>query len=154
MQQGDLFKHQGEAIAHGCNCVGVMGAGVAGIVARKHPALKSDYRRLCKNGEFKPGGLFAYSVANNNSEENKRDNPEYKIVFNLATQYQPGANANIGYIEQALIGMKEYAEMNNINSIGIPMIGAGIGGLDWADVEVVCRKTFDTSEVELIVYYL
>lgn len=121
--KGDLFTSGERVIAHGCNCVGVMGKGVAKIVATKFPLVKKKYKTAVNAGVFNLG--YAQFVLD---EENDI------CVYNLATQKQPGANASKWGVFLAFANMFEHAAANNITRIAIPKIGTGIGGMQWDDV--------------------
>ena len=47
---GDLFAnvHDVQAFAHGCNCQGSMGAGIAVTFRTRYPEMYEQYRALCK----------------------------------------------------------------------------------------------------------
>ena len=47
---GDLFDnaHDAQAFAHGCNCQGSMGAGIAKTFRARYPDMYEEYRRRCK----------------------------------------------------------------------------------------------------------
>ena len=45
---GDLLSVEEGIIAHQCNMYGVMGAGVARLLANKYEDLESSYREYCK----------------------------------------------------------------------------------------------------------
>lgn len=47
---GDLFadEHCVQAFAHGCNCQGSMGAGIAKTFRARYPEMYEEYRRRCK----------------------------------------------------------------------------------------------------------
>src|SRR4051812_17967724 len=47
---GDLFNnaYHAQAFAHGCNCQGSMGAGVAKTIRARYPEMYEEYRRRCK----------------------------------------------------------------------------------------------------------
>ena len=62
---GDLFAYPGlEAIAHGCNCMGVMGHGIAVEFKKRYPEMFRQYSALCNRKAFHLGNVFRY-VANN-----------------------------------------------------------------------------------------
>jgi len=46
---GDLFANASsvQAFAHGCNCAGAMGAGIAVGFRTRYPAMYEEYRRRC-----------------------------------------------------------------------------------------------------------
>ncbi|MFL5340174.1 MAG: macro domain-containing protein [Gemmataceae bacterium] len=63
---GDLSKNRfkAQALAHGCNCAGSMGAGIAVGFRERYPAMFEEYCRLCKAAprQFNPGDVFYGSV--------------------------------------------------------------------------------------------
>ena len=43
---GDLLGSDEKFVAHGCNTQGVMGAGIAGLIAQRYPEVERSYRNL------------------------------------------------------------------------------------------------------------
>jgi O-acetyl-ADP-ribose deacetylase (regulator of RNase III) len=76
--RGGLFANRfgAEALAHGCNCQGSMGAGIARGFRDRYPEMFEEYRRRCKAKprKFNLGGAFLWK-----SEGKPR-------VFNVGTQ--------------------------------------------------------------------
>lgn len=141
--QGDLFETDSPVIAHGCNCRGVMGAGVAKIVAQKYPDVRRIYKNLCSEDKFQLGYCqLIYSQFGS------------KIIANLGTQYYPGADARLNAIEMALENLGIQLKAFDINEVALPMIGCGIGGLKWEDVSVIVKKFAETHKIKTTVYYL
>lgn len=119
---GDLFTADVPAIAHGCNAKGKMGSGIAVEFRRRWPEMYNEYADLCAQGDLIGGHVFIWKAE--------------PIVFNLVTQTNPGPNASLDYIRIATEVMVIDAwERFGITSIGLPRIGAGIGGLAWDEVE-------------------
>jgi hypothetical protein len=56
---GDLFADPSlDGLAHGCNCVGAMGAGIAMEFRRRYPEMYLQYKKHCDSGDFVPGTVF------------------------------------------------------------------------------------------------
>lgn len=134
IRYGDLFNQPDvEAIAHGVNCMGNMSGGIAVLFSRKYPDMYREYVQQCEDSTLSPGEAFLW--------ENSSDSqPRY--VFNLASQYLPGADARIEWLRASLESMVKQAEDSGISTIALPMIGAGIGGLQEEDV----LKEFFTAD--------
>lgn len=129
IEQGNIFNLQNiQNYAHGCNCAGVMGKGIALQFKERFPKMFITYQQLCKEGLFSLGDIFTYNYDNG-------------TVFNLGTQTSWKTKADINAIESSLIKMLSYAQQNNILKIALPKIGAGLGGLNWDDVKFVIEKT-------------
>jgi len=141
--KGDIFKlwdqKEVQGIAHGVNSKGAMGAGVAREVRRRWPGLYLQYLELCHGPDAFPD-CFPWN------------DPETDMwVYNLHTQIHPGPNATLDLIRKAVSAMDQHARQLNLNSIAMPWIGSGIGGLDWADVLMLLDQELDVSPVT---YYL
>lgn len=137
---GDLFAAPDlRGLAHGCNCVGSMSGGIAVEFRRRWPAMYEAYREECRQGRFRLGDVFVW-------------HDEEITIFNLATQQLPGADARLPAVETALRRMVALAGEGNISPIGLPRIGAGIGGLAWEDVRAVIERIAAQSPVHLVVF--
>lgn len=125
---GDIFEIDGvTSYAHGCNCVGAMGKGIALQFRNKFPEMYRQYKLKCKNNEFNPGDVYDYDYGNGH-------------IYNLATEKSWRTGARIQYIEDALTKMFQLAEIDNVKSIAMPTIGAGLGGLNWDIVKEAITK--------------
>lgn len=143
IEYGDIFSiDEVTSYAHGCNCQGKMGRGIAVQMRKKFPKMYEIYHQLCIEEEFRPGDIFVHNYGNG-------------YVFNLATQEHwniPGKLAKLEHIDSSMRKMMEYALENNIKSIALPKIGAGLGGLNWDDVkEVIERISGEYQSVDLYV---
>ncbi len=141
---GDLFVNRmnAESLAHGCNCAGSMGAGVAVGFRERYPAMFEEFRRRCKAKppEFTLGDVFLWR------EDGKPD------VFNLSTQPRPGRGATYPVVEVALKALRAAADEAGIRSIAMPRIAAGYGGLSWKKVKAQIEAAFADWPGMLYVY--
>ncbi|HJZ56261.1 MAG TPA: macro domain-containing protein [Gemmataceae bacterium] len=152
---GDLFKNRvkAEALGHGCNCAGSMGAGIAVGFKERYPAMFEEYRRRCKAKppEFTLGTTFLWREQASSAEWNER--PDGKpAVFNLGTQPRPGRGATYPAVESALRAVRELADAEGIRSIALPRIAAGYGGLSWKRVKALIEAVFADWAGTLYVY--
>lgn len=123
----DLFDAgEFDTIIHGCNCQHDMGGGIAYQIAQRYPiAEEVDARQeLPRLGQI---GIVRL--------------PGKKAIINAYTQIQPGADARLIGITKVFRRLEHYCWFyEDAGRIGIPMIGAGIGGLEWSDVETVLSR--------------
>lgn len=136
---GDVFASGLPAVAHGCNCAGSMEGGIAAQFARRYPAMEAEYRQRCAAGRFQLGDVMVWQEGET-------------TIFNLATQRRPGPDANLSAVQTALHRAIEIAEEQGIPAIGLPRIGAGIGGLPWPDVREVIAGCGSATAVRLVVF--
>lgn len=142
---GDLFAnlYHAQALAHGCNCQGVMGSGVAVGFRTRYPAMYEEYRRRCKAKprQFNPGDVFLWKA---------EDQP---WVFNLATQENTWwSKATYATVEHTLAAMQQVAAAEAVTTIAILRIGAGLGGLSWPKVRAIIEQIFANWPGTLYVY--
>ncbi len=127
-RKGDLFITDAPAIGHGVNTQGVMGAGIAKQFRDRFPNNYKVYRKLCLDGSLFGGGIFIYF-------ENGKE------VVNIASQERTGANADYGFLFAGCYSAA-VALTGGIETLAIPKIGCGIGGIEWDKVEK-CLKTIE-----------
>jgi len=137
-KKGDLLEATENIIAHGCNCSGGFGSGVAGQIAKKWPVAKDYYLASHVDG-YGLGSVQMVPIGTN------------KWVANCRTQkaYLPRGICHADYsaIESAMMSLREYAETFNNSSIAIPKIGAGLAGGDWAIIERIINYIFDNYDI-------
>jgi O-acetyl-ADP-ribose deacetylase (regulator of RNase III) len=138
--KGDLFAASGlDALAHGCNCAGAMGKGIAVEFRRRFPEMYTEYKARCARGQFGLGDVFAWTEGR-------------LTVFNLGTQKTWRTKADPTAVKTAIASMVRLAEQANIRRVGLPRIGAGLGGLAWDDVRSELVALGDSTSVELVVF--
>lgn len=142
---GDLFAnaHGVQAFAHGCNCQGSMGAGIATGFRDRYPEMYARYREMCKATprQFNLGDAWLWKAEGR------------PWVFNLGTQEGVWrARASYEAIEQALARMREQADAEGVSSIAVPRIGVGYGGLSWKKVRAIFERVFADWPGRLVVY--
>lgn len=136
--KGDLFdpSWQFDAIAHGVNCKGAMGAGIAKAFRENYPHMYTRYKTMCDQGFLLPGQVMPWT--------------EGVVVYNIASQFHPGPDAKVEYLEAGLQWVRFHMEYHGMTHLGLPWIGAGIGGLDYHnDVEPVVQFVFGKSDVDV-----
>jgi O-acetyl-ADP-ribose deacetylase (regulator of RNase III) len=126
-------------LGHGCNCAGAMGKGIAVEFRRRWPGMFEEYKRRCEDGSFSLGEVFMWEA------------PE-RVVFNLGTQETWRTRAELWAIEAAVTKMLALAEEADIDSVGLPRLGAGLGGLSWPQVAAVIEPVAAQSPVSVVVY--
>ena len=145
--QGDLLTADVPVIAHGVNCKGLMGAGIAKPVRELYgEEMFREYRFRCRHGSLRPGGFHFWIPRGGN----------LPILLNVASQNHPGPDARLEWLVSGLTGGIKFAQLalNDELVIGVPHIGCGIGGLEWDDVEPELERIADDLKVTIRVYTL
>lgn len=142
--EGDLLATNGlSALAHGCNCQGAMGSGIAIGFKERFPEMFETYLRMCTTGSFAPGSCYMYF-----------DTSTKDIVFNLATQnrFTGPERAKLEWIRESMTDMLRIAKEKKLSTIGLPRVGAGLGGLVWENVKALMEELADTTTTILVVF--
>lgn len=158
--QGDLFDPDlnFDALAQGVNTYGVMGAGIAVPFREKWPDMYEDYKAFCTKYGGTLSGLIhiweepmkAPKVAEDADGIEIYEIEFGKTIYNLFSQTAPGKDGNYEYLMKAAILMRQDAESNAFDRVGLPWIGCGIAGLLRHNVEHIFKTVFEDSDVEFI----
>jgi O-acetyl-ADP-ribose deacetylase (regulator of RNase III) len=128
---GSIFESGATAIVNPVNCVGVMGGGLALAFAKRYPDMELDYVEYCNRGLLRPGMVHSYF-------SNLEDIP---IVLNLPTKDDWRDPSTYQYVHDGLIALAVYLNCFNIDSVAVPALGCGLGGLTWEKVEFLINET-------------
>jgi O-acetyl-ADP-ribose deacetylase (regulator of RNase III) len=140
-RQGNVLEADLDVIGHGANCQICMGAGIARQIKNKFPEVYEADKR-CSLDKGLPR-LGTYSKARSGKY----------LFYNLYTQENPHPPVSYAAISSSLDSMKKDLMSWNIwPRVGLPLIGAGLGGGDWLLIERIINEIFFNREV--FVYYL
>jgi len=140
--KGDISTSPDPVIAHGCNCKGGFGSGVAGVVARKWPKARVEYKKVVR-----PTSLGNIQVVNCGS----------KVIVNMFTQLtygRTGKHVDYEAVDDCMVKLRTYAELNLHDAVSIPRIGAGLGGGNWREIERIIREAWNGCDIALNIYSL
>lgn len=150
-KKGDLFADKHPAIAHGVNCQGVMGSGVAKEIKQRFPWAYDDYCQFCKSNSPKELlGLSRKSTAIELGYDT--------IIYHCFTQLTYGKEQFKRYVSYDAIDKSMYSLryrlilQKTIPYVAMPKIGAGLGGGDWNIIESIINTNL--ADVDVVVYEL
>jgi O-acetyl-ADP-ribose deacetylase (regulator of RNase III) len=122
---GSIFESGATAIVNPVNCVGVMGGGLAKAFAERYPLMLMDYEEYCDRQLLRPGMIHSYY-------SNLEEDP---IILNLPTKDDWRNPSTIEYVRTGLTALATYLNRFDIDSVAVPALGCGLGGLKWSDVD-------------------
>ena len=142
--KGNLLEAEAEALVNTVNCIGVMGKGIALQFKQAFPENFKAYYKACKNSEVKPGRVFTFPTG-------KMINPKYIINFPSKRHWK--GKAKIQDIEAGLRNLVEVIRKLEIESIAIPPLGCGNGGLEWSRVRPLIESALNQApNVKVLLY--
>src|ERR1035438_1894294 len=122
---GNLLEADADAFVITVNTKGVMGKGVALQFKRAFPANYKAYRAACAVGEVKLGRMFVFDTG-------RLERPRY--IINFPTKDHWRSRSRLGDIEAGLQDLRRVLTELAIESVALPPLGCGLGGLDWTKV--------------------
>ncbi len=141
---GDILADDAEAIVNTVNCVGVMGRGIALQFKKAYPDNFKVYEEACKNKEVVPGRMFIFDTK-------RLTTPRY--VINFPTKRHWRAKSRMEDVEAGLLDLAKEIQARKIQSIAIPPLGSGLGGLNWNEVRKRIIQTLEgLDDVRVIIY--
>jgi O-acetyl-ADP-ribose deacetylase (regulator of RNase III) len=126
----DLTSFHYGLIAHGVNCMGKMGRGVASAIKKQWPEVYSRYISITPNKKLLGTVQFV------------EIRPSTLTIANCFTQVFYGIGgrfADLKAIDSCLQELFKYSYYGHV-PLYIPKIGCGLGGLKWDEVLPILEK--------------
>jgi len=142
--RGNILDAKVQALINTVNTVGVMGRGVALQFKLAFPENYEAYLRACKKGEVQIGRMFVFDLR-------RLHNPRY--IINFPTKKHWRQKSSLAFIDEGLAALVNTVCELKLESIALPPLGAGLGGLRWSDVLPRIKRAFaDFLDVEVLVF--
>lgn len=147
-----IIEQDVNVIVNASNGIGVMGAGVAGAIARAGgEQVTEDFRIYCKTYNPKAGTVFM----------TRAGNLRHGRVYHAVTMEYPGTSyrdneeEGLEIVKRCIDGVLSLFNRSTARSIAVPALGTGIGGLSLYKVAEIMVKSaiehgLDQSECKLI----
>jgi O-acetyl-ADP-ribose deacetylase (regulator of RNase III) len=122
---GNIFTSNAHALVDAVNCLGFKGAGLALQFKQNFPKSFEHYRDHCRDGAMEPGKVLI-------SEEEGG-----LLIIHFPTKIDYRNPSELGWIAAGLEDLIHQVNTRQIESIAIPQLGCGLGGLNWIDVRAL-----------------
>lgn len=137
---GNMFDCPVSARVNTVNCVGVMGAGIALAFKTRYPEMFYEYQKACRAKQVVPGQLHVWHSSHG------------ECVINLPTKRHWKESSRYEDIEAGLIALRDYLVKNDVQSLALPALGCGHGGLIWSRVSQMIQKHLGGLTTEIYVF--
>lgn len=151
-----------DVIAHGCNCLSTMGAGLAPQMAKAFGCDRfemelrgADINKL-GNIDYQTFVIGETAIWSLEDAKNNQNVPQL-IVVNAYTQYKYGRNHRDGVArpidyEALTLCLRKMNVLFAGKRIGLPQIGAGLAGGDWDLIQEIIKHELADCEVTVVIY--
>ena len=130
--QGNLLTADVDALVNAVNTVGVMGKGLALHFKRAFPDNFREYQAACKQGQVVIGRMHVTQ---------RTTSPRF--IINFPTKQHWRHPSKLDYIRDGLVDLAVQIRTLGIQSIAVPSLGCGLGGLAWDEVKPLIHAAFD-----------
>lgn len=145
--QGDILLSGARTIVHGVAPNDPFSQGLALALREKAPALYKDFRHYCQTHHPSPGSLWTWVGADG------------VRIISLFTQQpveghhggKPG-RASVSNVSHALKALRQLAESENLQSIALPRLATGVGGLPWEEVRPLIAQHLEGLNIPVYLY--
>ena len=138
----NIFDSDCDAIINTINCVGNMGGGLAAQFRLRYPVMNEAYQGACAHGQVRTGKMWTWF-----------DRNEGRWLINFPTKDDWRHPSEISYIIEGLQDLRQVLYDLRLESVAIPPLGCGLGGLKWAEVEPLIREALaDLDGVRVDIY--
>jgi O-acetyl-ADP-ribose deacetylase (regulator of RNase III) len=143
-----IFDSEADALVNPVNTKGTMGKGLALEFEKRFPECTNPYKSACSEGKLVTGTLLVVQlVVKPNLWSRKRP-----AIILFPTKEHWRGKSRIEWIETGLQDLKNKYHEWNLNSVAIPRVGCGLGGLKWDQVKPLIEKYFADEPFIVEVY--
>ncbi len=145
--KGDILLSESKVIAHSVAPMDHFDSGLALSLREMYPAMVKDFRHYChghhpKTGEIWTwGGVGGVQIVNLMAQEPAES----------AKGGHPG-KASISSLNKTLKELSKFIKKEKPDSVAIPKLATGVGGLDWDDVKDSIETYLGDLDTNVIVY--
>jgi len=141
--QGNLLEARAEALVNTVNTVGVMGKGIALMFKERFDENFRRYAAACKAKGVQTGKMFVTPVQ-------ELDGPRW--IINFPTKQHWRAPSRMEWVVEGLQDLRRFLIEHQVKSIAIPPLGAGNGGLEWAEVREQIERALGDLDITILVF--
>ncbi len=160
LAQGDLFFSNMQTLTVSVNTQGVMGKGLASRAKYQFPDVYVKYQDVCRSRQLKMGQPFLYKrdirleevLADESQTLNpkKLNSPRWFLLF--ATKEHWRHPSPLPGIKQGLNYLAQNYERLGMESLALPALGCGLGGLEWKDVGPMMCSSLKNFKKQVVIY--
>lgn len=142
-KEGNILDEKADALVNTVNTVGVMGKGIALKFKNEFPENYKKYLDAVNRKEITVGKVQIVPVYGLRG---------VKYIVNFPTKAHWRYPSNIQWIKDGLKDLREKIQSLKIESIAIPPLGCGNGGLNWQEVKPLIVEALSGLEITVLVY--
>ena len=158
LKRGDMFFSKMQTFAISVNTVGVMGKGLASRAKYQFPDVYVRYQDLCRQKKLSMGAPYLYKREENYEKTLIEDDSSIRIengrrwFLLFPTKKHWREKSPIEGIKKGLQYLLSHYKSQGIESIALPALGCGLGGLDWKDIGPLMCQSLNRIDINTSIY--
>ncbi len=161
LKKGDMFFSKMQTFTISVNTVGVMGKGLASRAKYQFPDAYVLYQDLCRQRKLKMGVPYLYKRSENFISTLMEDVPSvsstvtengHRWFLLFPTKNHWREKSPVAGIEKGLKWLVDNYKSQGIESLALPALGCGLGGLDWKELGPLMCKYLKKMDIQSAVY--
>jgi O-acetyl-ADP-ribose deacetylase (regulator of RNase III) len=150
---GDMFASGAASLVCPVNTIGVMGAGLAKVFAKRYPDACRLYKRECAAGAMAPGDVLPVLSGSRERGPGKHG----PLICFVGTKYHWRNPSKIEWVQACATALviRARANASTHTSLALPAIGSGLGELSLDDVRpilVAAARRIEAAGVKVYLY--
>ena len=139
-EYGNLLHSEAKCLVNAVNCEGFMGKGIAYQFKQTYPLNNQWYVQQCKEKLCTTGKILFFEEKG-------------KVIANFPTKNKWREKSRYEFIELGLQALCRGIEERGIDSVAIPQLGCGNGGLEWERVKsMIYQYLSPLSKTKITLY--
>jgi O-acetyl-ADP-ribose deacetylase (regulator of RNase III) len=155
---GDMFFSDMQTLTVSVNLQGIMGKGLASRAKYQFPDVYVVYQDACRSKRITATKPYVYKreasldeeLADLSSPLQTKNAVKWFLLFSTKRKWRE--DSRMEDIEGGLHWFREHFETEGVQSIALPALGCGLGGLSWADVGPLMFRYLHNIGIDVAIY--
>lgn len=149
--EGDILLTKAHFIAHGIAPQERFDTGLALALRERWPSMVRDYRHAIHGKPLASGEIWAWAGVDADGSTRGIVNLLTQDMLGEGAAARPG-KATLENVSRTLKALARFAREEKIQSLALPRLATGVGGLQWAEVKPLVHQHLGELDIPVIVY--
>lgn len=149
--EGDILLSDAQVIAHGIATNDPFDSGLALALRERFPSMVKDYRHAIHAKEPKTGEVWYWHGVGEDGRTHSIVNLLTQGMQSQAKSARP-VKARLEDVNHALRELARLVTEQGVQSLALPRLATGVGGLEWSDVKPLIEQHLGALAIPVLVY--
>ena len=149
--EGDILLTKAQFIAHGIAPQDHFDTGLALALRERWPSMVRDYRHAIHGKPLDSGEVWAWAGVDADGSTRGIVNLLTQDMLGTGGAARPG-KATTENVSRALKALAKFVRDEKVQSLALPRLATGVGGMEWAQVEPLVQQHLGGLDIPVVVY--